>query len=74
MKRLIKKLMRPVLFTLIGALLGLGYYYVVGCSTGTCAITSSPLSSMVYVGLIGLVLSGAFGSSSCCCSGGSCER
>lgn len=73
MKKLMKKLLRPVIFTAIGALVGLGYYYAVGCSTGTCAITSSPLSSMVYVGLIGLVLSGAFGSS-CCCSGGSCER
>ena len=40
MKSKLKKLLRPFLFTVGGALAGLGYYYVVGCSTGSCAITS----------------------------------
>lgn len=48
MKNKIKKWIRPALFTLGGALLGLGYYAFVGCSTGSCAITSNPLSSMLY--------------------------
>lgn len=69
MKKLIKRLLRPVLFTLGGALAGLGYYYLVGCSTGACAITSNPYVTMLYTGLIGLLLSGAFG----CCCGGSCK-
>lgn len=71
MKELMKKWLRPALFTLGGALVGLAYYKLVGCSTGTCAITSSPINSMVYMGLIGWLLSGAFGS---CCCGGSCKR
>ena len=71
MKERIKKWLRPVLFTLGGGLVGLGYYYLVGCSTGTCVITSSPYTSMAYMALIGWLLSGAFGS---CCCGGSCKR
>ena len=71
MKKHIKKWLRPALFILGGALAGLGYYALVGCSTGSCAITSSPLNSMVYMGLIGWLLSGALGSS---CCGGSCKR
>lgn len=70
MKERVKKWLRPAVFTLGGALVGLGYYVLVGCSTGSCAITSSPVRSMVYVGLIGWLLSGVFGS---CCSG-NCKR
>lgn len=70
MKKRIMKWLRPILFTLGGVLVGLGYYYLVGCSTGTCAITSNPYSSMLYMGLVGLPLSGVFG---CGCKG-SCER
>ena len=61
MKERLKKWLRPVLFTVVGALVGLAYYALVGCSTGSCAITSSPVNTMVYTGLIGLLLSGAFG-------------
>jgi len=61
MKAEMKKWLRPLLFTLAGALLGLGYYYVVGCSTGSCPITSNPVNTMLYMGLIGWLLSGVFG-------------
>ena len=71
MKERFKRWLRPALFTLGGALVGLGYYVFVGCSTGSCAITSSPVSSMLYMGLIGWLLSGAVGSG---CCGGSCKR
>lgn len=71
MKASMKHWLRPALFILGGGLVGLAYYYLAGCSTGTCVITSSPFSSMVYMGLIGWLLSGAFGS---CCCGESCER
>ena len=67
MKNKIKKWIRPALFTLGGALLGLGYYSFVGCSTGSCAITSNPLSSMLYMGLMGWLLSGVIGKE---CDGG----
>ena len=53
--------MRPALFTAAGALAGLGYYFLVGCSTGTCIITSNPFTSMAYMGVIGWLLSGIVG-------------
>lgn len=38
--------------TFIGALVGLitgyAYYYFIGCASGTCAITSSPINSSIY--------------------------
>ena len=57
----------PLLFTVGGALVGLAYYYFVGCATGSCAITSNPISAMVYMGLIGWLLSGVFSGG---CAGG----
>ena len=61
MKEKAKKWMRPALFTIGGAMAGLAYYYFIGCATGSCPITSNPVSSMVYIGLIGLLLSCVFG-------------
>ncbi|MDX2190053.1 MAG: DUF6132 family protein [Bacteroidota bacterium] len=41
----------------LGSIAGWSYWYFVGCNTGTCAITSSPVNSSIY-GMImgGLVL------------------
>ena len=50
-----KRFFRTVLFVAAGALAGLGYYYLFGCS-GNCSITSSPWMTMVYVGIIGGLL------------------
>lgn len=61
MKERMKKWLRPALFTLGGALVGLGYYTLVGCSTGSCAISSNPIYSVLYMALIGWLLSGVFG-------------
>ena len=58
MKEKWKKWIRPALFTLGGVFAGLGYYYFVGCSTGSCPITSSPVRSMAYMALLGWLLSG----------------
>ncbi|MBC8322088.1 MAG: hypothetical protein H8E70_00800 [Candidatus Marinimicrobia bacterium] len=38
-----------------GAVVGYLYYVLIGCNSGTCAITSSPLNSTMYGALIGLV-------------------
>ncbi len=65
-----KLLLRPALFTLGGAAAGYLYYYFVGCASGACPISANPIRSMIYVGLIGLLLSGVFSP----CSGGSCKR
>ena len=51
-----KQILRTALFVAAGALAGLGYYYLFGCS-GNCSITSSPWMTMVYVGVIGALLS-----------------
>jgi hypothetical protein len=43
-----------------GGLLGFLYYKFIGCSTGTCPITSSPYSSTLYGAVMGLLLSSSF--------------
>ena len=62
MKARMKKWLRPALFTLGGGLVGLTYYTLAGCTTGSCAITSSPFTSAVYMALVGWLLSSVFGS------------
>lgn len=61
MRKHIKKWLRPVLFTAGGALAGLAYYCFVGCASGACPLTSHPLVTMTYMGLVGWLLSGIFG-------------
>ena len=39
-----------------GALLGYLYYYYIGCNSGHCPISSDPLISTVYGGVIGLLI------------------
>lgn len=38
---------------IVGAIGGFLYYHFVGCSGGTCAITSKPLNSILYGSLMG---------------------
>jgi len=65
-----KHWMKPLLFALIGAFGGLAYYFLIGCSSGSCVITASPITSALYGAMIGFLLSGA----ACpCCGGGSCD-
>ena len=45
---------KPFLGITLGGLAGFLYYYFVGCSSGSCAITSSPYMSTIYGGLLGL--------------------
>lgn len=51
--------MRIVIGTLIGGLLGFGWYKFVGCSTGTCPITSNPIISTLYGAFMGFLISHA---------------
>lgn len=62
-----EELVDPVAVYPWGALVGLAYYYFVGCATGSCAITSNPINSMLYMGLMGWLLSGVFSGG---CAGG----
>lgn len=66
--KIFNKLLRPALFAAGGAIIGLVYYLLVGCPDGACAITSSPINSMVYMGIVGVLFSTVTGDN-CCCSG-----
>ncbi|MDZ4664626.1 MAG: DUF6132 family protein [Bacteroidota bacterium] len=44
----------------IGALIGLAYWYFVGCSTGSCAITSNPINSTLYFASAGGLILNTF--------------
>ena len=43
-------------FAAVGLAFGLGYYFVVGCALGTCPITSNPVASALYGGVMGFLL------------------
>lgn len=37
----------------LGAVAGYLYWFYIGCTSGTCAITSSPVNSTLYFGMMG---------------------
>ncbi len=43
----------------VGAGLGFAFYKFVGCSTGTCPLTSNPWISSIYGAILGLVVAGS---------------
>lgn len=45
---------------ILGAIAGYIYWQQIGCSSGTCAITSKPLNSTLYGALMGALLLGMF--------------
>ena len=51
---------RLVIGAVVGGLLGYGVYRFIGCSTGTCPITSNPWVSTVFGMLIGGLASRSF--------------
>lgn len=55
-----KRYIRHILFVILGALAGYLLYVFIGCPTGSCAITSNPLSSIAYMSLIGWLISVSF--------------
>jgi len=40
----------------LGGTGGFAYYYFIGCSSGTCPITSNPYISIIYGALLGYLL------------------
>jgi hypothetical protein len=50
---------RALLFVLAGAAVGLLYQRLIGCSSGTCPITSSPYVSTLYGAVMGYLVSSA---------------
>jgi hypothetical protein len=47
---------RPFLGIFVGGTAGFLYYHFVGCSSGTCAITSHAYSSILFGGLSGFLI------------------
>lgn len=45
-----------VIGVLLGFAAGYAYYYFIGCASGSCAITSNPVNSTLYGGLLGGLL------------------
>lgn len=59
MKKLSANAWRNIIFSLAGFIAGLAYYYFFACSSG-CPITSKPLFTALYMGLIGWLISQLF--------------
>ena len=60
MKNIIIKYRSELIGVALGAIAGWCYWYFVGCSSGSCAITSSPLNSSLYGAFMGGILGGMF--------------
>jgi hypothetical protein len=44
----------------MGGIAGYAYYHFIGCTNGTCLISSKPLNSTLYFGLMGGLLVSLF--------------
>ena len=44
----------------VGLIAGYAYYHFIGCASGTCSITSKPVNSTLYGGLMGGLLFNLF--------------
>ena len=60
MKKWISKNILYIAGAIVGAIAGYMYWNFVGCSSGTCAITSRPVNSTLYGALMGGLLFGIF--------------
>ena len=60
MKKWLIKNKLPVAGLVIGGTVGFVYWKLVGCNSGTCAITSSPRNSTIYFGIMGALLFSMF--------------
>jgi hypothetical protein len=56
----IKKHQASLIGILLGSIAGWLYWNFVGCSSGTCAITSKPINSTLYGALMGYLVAGIF--------------
>lgn len=45
---------------LLGAATGFVYWFYIGCNSGSCAITSSPVNSSIYGSVMALLLVNVF--------------
>ena len=52
--------LRILIGACIGAALGLGWYKLVGCSTGACPLTSHPVITTLYGMFVGVLVAASF--------------
>jgi len=60
MKKYVKLHLVTLIGVLVGSVAGFLYWRFVGCSSGTCAISSSPINSTLYGALLGGLLFSMF--------------
>ena len=53
-------ILRVIIGVIVGGGLGFAYYKFVGCSTGTCPLTSNPFISTLYGMVVGALVAGSF--------------
>ncbi|MBN2572417.1 MAG: hypothetical protein JXA68_09840 [Ignavibacteriales bacterium] len=53
-KKLIKIIFK-ISIILLGGLIGYGFYYFIGCNTGSCPITRSPYLSILFGIILGII-------------------
>ena len=56
-----RQIWRTVAFAVGGAILGFGYYKLVGCRSGSCPITSNPYASTFFGVVMGFLAGGGMG-------------
>jgi len=60
MTLLLQKYKSALIGIAFGAVAGFLYWKFIGCSSGTCAITSKPFNSTLYGALMGFLVAGMF--------------
>jgi len=60
MKKFAKKHLLTIIGVVVGAIAGYFYWRQVGCSSGSCAITSKPFNSTIYGAIMGGLLFSMF--------------
>jgi Family of unknown function (DUF6132) len=53
-------ILKLVIGMVAGGVLGFGYYKLVGCSSGTCPLTSNPYISTIYGAVLGTLIATSF--------------
>jgi len=53
-------ILRIIIGVILGGGLGFGWYKLVGCSTGTCPLTSNPVISTIFGAVFGALLAASF--------------
>ena len=53
-------ILKIVMDAVIGGGLGFAYYKFIGCSSGTCPLTSHPVVSSVYGAVLGALIATSF--------------